>query len=57
MNLQIRSKGITLRDNTKSHIESAVEVFRKFSLDITGINCIVAAEKKGVMVEIVGKAL
>ena len=51
MNLQIRSKGITLTDNTKSHIEAAVEAFRKFSLDITSINCIVAAEKKGVMVE------
>jgi putative sigma-54 modulation protein len=51
MNLQIRSKDITLTDNTKAHIESAVEAFRKYSLDITGINCVVAAEKKGVMVE------
>jgi len=51
MNLQIRSKNITLTDNTKAHIESAVEAFRKFSLDITSINCMVAAEKKGVSVE------
>lgn len=51
MNLQIRSKDVTLTDNTKAHIESAVEAFRKFSLDITSIQCVVAAEKKGVMVE------
>jgi len=51
MNLQIRSKDITLTDATKNHIGSAVEVFRKYSLDITSINCVIAAEKKGVMVE------
>ena len=51
MNLQIRSKDITLTDNTRTHIESAVEAFRKYSLDITTINCAVAAEKKGVNVE------
>jgi len=51
MNLQIRSKDITLNDVTKSHIENAVEAFRKYSLDITTINCTVVAEKKGVMVE------
>ena len=51
MNLQIRSKDITLTESTKAHIGSAVEAFRKFSLDITGINCSVAKEKKGVRVE------
>jgi putative sigma-54 modulation protein len=51
MNLQIRSKDITLTDATKAHIEHAVEAFRKFSLDITSITCVVAAEKKGVLVE------
>jgi len=51
MNLQIRSKDITLTDATKAHIEGAVEAFRKFSLDITSINCVIEAEKKGVMVE------
>jgi len=51
MNLQIRSKDITLTDNTKAHIENAVEAFRKYNLDITSIHCVVAAEKKGVMVE------
>ncbi|QSZ42701.1 ribosome-associated translation inhibitor RaiA [Sulfurimonas aquatica] len=51
MNLQIRSKDVTLTDATKAHIEGAVEAFQKFSLDITTINCVIAAEKKGVNVE------
>jgi len=51
MNLQIRSKDITLTDATKAHIEGAVEAFRKYNLEITSINCVVSAEKKGVLVE------
>ncbi len=51
MIVQIRAKDITLNDNTKAHIESAVETFKKYSLDITRVNCNVAAEKKGVLVE------
>ena len=51
MNLQIRSKDITLTNATKEHIGVAVEAFRKYSLDITAINCSVGAEKKGVTVE------
>ncbi|QOP40507.1 ribosome hibernation-promoting factor, HPF/YfiA family [Sulfurimonas marina] len=51
MNLQIRAKDITLTDNTKDHIGNAVEAFKKYSLDITSIDCVIAAEKKGVMVE------
>ncbi len=51
MNLHIRSKDIKLTDNTKSHIEVAVEAFRKYSLDITTINVTITAEKKGVSVE------
>jgi putative sigma-54 modulation protein len=51
MNLKIRSKNITLNDATKTHIQSAVEAFTKYSLDITTINCTVSAEKKGVTVE------
>ena len=51
MNLQIRSKDLTLTSHNKAHIESAVEAFRKFGLDITSINCVVEAEKKGVRVE------
>jgi len=51
VNLQIRSKDITLTDATKAHIENAVEVFRKYSLDITSVKCMITAEKKGVLVE------
>lgn len=51
MNLQIRSKDVTLKESTRAHIGSAVEAFRKYSLDITSINCTIAKEKKGVMVE------
>jgi len=51
MNLHIRSKDITLTDNTKNHIESAVDAFKKYSLDITTINVSIGAEKKGVSVE------
>ena len=51
MNLQIRAKDITLNEAAKAHIEGAVEAFTKYSLDITTINCVVTAEKKGVNVE------
>ncbi len=51
MSLQIRAKGITLTDNTKAHIENAVEAFNKYTLEITSIDCVIASEKKGVMVE------
>ena len=51
MNLQIRSKDVTLTDATKAHIGNAVEAFRKYSLDITSINCSISKAKKGVGVE------
>jgi ribosomal subunit interface protein len=51
MNLQIRSKDVTLTDATRAHIGSAIEAFKKFSLDITAVNCTIATEKKGVTVE------
>ena len=51
MNVQIRAKDITLNTNTKAHLETAVESFTKYQLDITTINVTVAAEKKGVSVE------
>jgi len=51
MNLKIRAKDVTLTDHTKAHIESAVEAFSKFGLEITSLNCNVKAEKKGVNVE------
>ena len=51
MNVQIRAKDLTLNESAKAHINSAIEAFGKFSLDITTVNCVAAAEKKGVMVE------
>jgi len=51
MNVQIRAKDITLNDATKAHLESAIDAFTKFGLDITSVNTTVAAEKKGVNVE------
>jgi len=51
MIVQIRAKDITLNDEKKAHIEAGIEKFKKYSLDITRVNVIVAAEKKGVLVE------
>lgn len=51
MNVQIRSKDVTLTDSTRAHIESAMEAFNKFGLEITTLNCNVSTEKKGVNVE------
>jgi len=51
MNVQIRAKDVTLNTNTKAHIESAVEGFTKYQLDITTVNIAVVAEKKGISIE------
>lgn len=51
MNVQIRAKDLNLNDHVKSHIQTAVETFKKFQLDITTVNVNVAAEKKGVSIE------
>lgn len=51
MNVKIRAKDITLNDNLRSHIETAIEEFKKYQLDITTVNVVVAAEKKGASVE------
>lgn len=51
MNVQIRTKDITMSEHTKAHIEGAMEQFKKYSMDITTINVNLAKEKKGVSVE------
>ena len=51
MNVQIRSKDITLNDATKAHIQGAIDSFTKYSLEITTINANVTKEKQGVNVE------
>ncbi len=51
MNVQIRTKDVTLHDNIKAHIESAISAFTKYQLDITTVNVSIVAEKKGVSIE------
>jgi ribosomal subunit interface protein len=51
MNVQVRAKDITLNDNTRAHIESAIDGFSKYTLDITTVNVSLKAEKKGVSIE------
>ena len=51
MNVQIRTKDVNLNDQTKAHVEAAVEAFTKYQLDITTVNVSIAAEKKGVSIE------
>lgn len=51
MNVQIRTKDVNLNAHTKAHIESAIEAFKKFQLDITTVNVGIRAEKKGISIE------
>jgi putative sigma-54 modulation protein len=51
MNVQIRSKEITLTPHLNSHIETAIENFRRYHLDITTVNVLIDKEKQGVNVE------
>ena len=51
MNVQVQSKDVTLHANTKAHIQSAIDSFTKYSLDITSVTVRVNAEKKGVSIE------
>ena len=51
MNVQVHAKDVTLHSTTRAHIESAIESFKKYSLDITSVNVHVKAEKKGVSIE------
>ncbi|MEA1916911.1 MAG: ribosome-associated translation inhibitor RaiA [Campylobacterota bacterium] len=51
MNTQIHAKDITLNDHTKSHIDSAIESFNKYSLELTSVVAHVKKEKLGVSVE------
>ncbi|MBU1641853.1 ribosome-associated translation inhibitor RaiA [bacterium] len=51
MNIQIRTKDITLSDHTKAHIDAAIGQFSKFGLEITTANVVLTKEKNGVGVE------
>jgi putative sigma-54 modulation protein len=51
MNVQVRAKDLNLSEANKSHIDAAVESFTKYNLDITTVNVVAKAEKKGVSIE------
>lgn len=51
MNVQIHTKEITLTDNTREHVNAAIENFQRYSLDITTVNVHLNKEKQGVSVE------
>lgn len=51
MNVQIRSKDITLSDHTNEHINAALQSFTKYNLEITTANVMLKKDKNGVNVE------
>jgi putative sigma-54 modulation protein len=46
MNTSIVGRHITLTDDLKKHIESTIETFAKYNLDIISINSIISQEQK-----------
>jgi len=51
MSVQIRAKDITLSEHNKTHINAAMEQFKKYGLDITSTNVVIGKIKNGVSVE------
>jgi len=46
MNTSIVGRHITLSDELKSHVESTIETFKKYNLDIISVNAIISQEEK-----------
>lgn len=46
MNTSIVGRHITLTDDLKSHIESTIQTFKKYNLDIISVNAIILQEQK-----------
>jgi putative sigma-54 modulation protein len=46
MNTSIVGRHITLTDDLKNHIESTMQIFNKYNLDIISINAIISQEQK-----------
>lgn len=46
MNTSIVGRHITLNDELKNHIESTIDVFKKYNLDIISVNAIISQEEK-----------
>jgi len=51
MNVNITGRHITLNEHTRSHVQTALESFTKYQLDITTVNVVVSEIKNGVNVE------
>ncbi len=51
MNVQFHAKDITLSDHTKSHLQTALDSFSKYSLDITTANIHLRKISDGVGIE------
>ncbi len=51
MSVQIRAKDITLSEHNKTHLDAAMDQFKKYGLEITSTNIVVAKANKGVSVE------
>lgn len=46
MNTSIVGRHITLTDDLKLHIESSIDTFKKYNLDIISVNAIISQEQK-----------
>jgi putative sigma-54 modulation protein len=46
MNTSIVGRHVTLTDELKQHIESTIETFKKYNLDIISVNAIISQEQK-----------
>ena len=46
MNTSIVGRHVTLTDELKSHIESTIETFKKYNLDMISVNAIISQEQK-----------
>jgi len=46
MNTSIVGRHITLTDDLKTHIESTIETFKKYNLDMISVNAIISQEQK-----------
>ena len=46
MNTSIVGRHVTLTDELKGHIESTIDSFKKYNLDIISVNAIISQEQK-----------
>lgn len=51
MKVQIHAKDMSLHDGARAHIESAIDSFTKYSLEITSVKVHIKAQKKGISIE------